>query len=198
MLKAVEFIDFLNEGSSKCFVALCNDKKKWVIRMKKKNKNSKRLFSEYLAGILALKFGINHPKVQLVEVENEVIEKLKSTENIFELSCKLGVATKFIKKLRKLSPPLNINSNEFPKANFKYLKEFFPNKNQIAQLYGMKVLSEWIVLKDFHKYENLLIDENKKNYFLDFDLAFMSSDSNDWSLPDNYDWIKMSSHQAPF
>ncbi len=200
MLKAVIFNRFLTQGSSKCFIVLCDDNKNWVVRIKKKNKNSKGLFSEYLAGLLSLQYGLNHPRVQLVEVGHNIFEELSKHENIFQESCRIGIATEFIEDLMPVSPPKNINYNstEFPIANFNYISKLIKDKNQFSQLYGMKVFSDWIVLKDFHKYENLLLDKVGHIYFLDFDLAFMSIDSNDWNLPPVYDWIRMSSHQAPF
>ena len=200
MLRANRFDRFLENGSSKYFVAKCDDGKEWVIRIKKKDKNSKRLFSEYLAGLLALEFGLNRPLVKLVEIDSVIYTELKDCLDIFDENCLIGTATEFVNDIRHISSPPNINYSDsnYPQKNLEYLTKLITDKTQFSQLYAMKVFSEWIVLKDFHKYENLLLSQNHEVYFLDFDLAFMSDGPSDWNDPLKYDWIRMSRHQAPF
>ena len=68
MIDVKEIKYFIKNSTSNSFVARCSDNGDWVVRMKKQGKNSKRLFSEYVAGKLAQEFGISRPAVSLVRL----------------------------------------------------------------------------------------------------------------------------------
>ena len=180
-MEVIEFIEFVENSSANSFLAKCSDGKLWIVRCKKKDKNSKRLFSEYVAGILAEKYGISHPQVILVKVPSKFISMLNNYNNIFDENCLVGVATFFIEELRRVKGPKvkSFLDTTFPNVNIEYLKKELSEVKNFEQLYALKVFSHWIYLSDYHKYENLQITSSNKIIFLDFDLAF-SSDDNSW------------------
>lgn len=77
------------------------------------------------------------------------------------------------------------------------MKNVISSEDDFNQLYGMKVFSDWIKINDYHKYENLYLNSENNIIFLDFDVAFSSSNGS-FDIPKNYDWGEMMSHQAPF
>jgi len=198
-MEVIEFIEFVENSSANSFLAKCSDDKLWIVRCKKKDKNSKRLFSEYVAGILAEKYGISHPQVNLVKVPSKFISMLNNYNNIFDEHCFVGVATFFIEELRRVKGPKvkSFLDPTFPKVNIEYLKKELSEVKNFEQLYALKVFSHWIYLSDYHKYENLQITSSNKIIFLDFDFAF-SSDDNSWGNIPEYDFIRINTNQAPF
>lgn len=177
MIKIVSIIDsiHIHNSSLNKFVAECDDGSLWVILLKKQNdfRSSRRLFSEYIASILAKEFGINTHDVSLVKIEFEDHILNSISEDSFDKYCNVGVATKFIEsenfkelyKRYKLS--LNTKSTPFEIAN-----EILRDSSNFNQLYGMKVFLHWIYLDDYHKCDTLLVDKQKKIFFCDFNMAF--------------------------
>lgn len=198
-MEAVEFIRFIENATSNCFLAKCSDSRYWVIRCKKKDKNSKRLFSEYIAGTLAKSFGINHPEVKLVKIPSKIISVLNSTRDIFDEDCSVGVANLYISNLKKIIAPKvkSFLDPTFPQVNIKHLQIELSDVKNFEQIYGLKVFSHWIYLSDYHKYENLQVTLENEIIFLDFDLCF-ESDENSWGKLPEYDFIKINTNQAPY
>lgn len=199
MLELKEKKYFINNSTSLSFLAECSDNAEWVIRLKKKGKNSKRLFSEYLAGKLARYFGISRPRVSLVKLNQSSFYLINSDENLFDSECKYGVAVEYIKELFDIGTPTvdSFLNDEFPQKNVEFLNKKLQGSPNFDQIFGLKVFSHWIYLNDYHKYENLKTDKNRRIYFLDFDLAF-SSNYGEWEVLELYDWIKIRTDQAPF
>jgi len=198
-MKIIKFKNFVENSTSNSFLAKCSDNEFWIVRCKKKDKNSKRLFSEYVAGILAEEYGIKHPQVKLVKVPSKIMSLLNSYNNIFDENCLVGVATSFIKDLRIIKAP-NVKSfldPTFPQINIEHLKNELSDVKNFEQIYALKVFSHWIYLSDYHKYENLRITTSNEIMFLDFDLAFSSND-NSWGDVPEYDFIRINTNQAPF
>ena len=196
-MEVTEFKSFFEGSSAKCFRALCDDGKDWVIRCKKKNKNSKRLFSEYVAGKLAIEFGINRPDCKVVKIPNTFMKKLNGFENIFDENCSYGVATLFINNLNSFKPPKTKSylDKDFSKINFDFITKEMSGVKNFEQIYALKVFSHWIYLSDYHKYENLKITQDKKIVFLDFDLSFESNEGSWGRMPD-YSYIKIKLHSC--
>ncbi|MBU0561439.1 MAG: hypothetical protein KKG93_17935 [Bacteroidetes bacterium] len=199
MILVKEILEFIESSSAKSFIAICNDDEKWVIRLKKKDKNAKRLLSSYLAGILAKFFDINHPAVSLATIGDDLMTNLVGKVNIFDFDCAIGVGSKYIEDLSSIQAPKTDSflSPDFPEINRKYLIETLSQSPNFNQIYGIKVFSHWIYLSDYHKYENFKINKKNQIYFLDFDLSFSSS-IGEWGDLEQYDYLKMYSNQAPF
>lgn len=199
MLELKETKYFFNNSTSLSFLGECSDNTEWVIRLKKKGKNSKRLFSEYLAGKLAIHFGICRPRVSLVKLKESNYSLINLDENFFDSECKYGVAVEYIRDLFDIGTPDvgSFPTDEFSQKNVEFLNKKLQGSPNFDHIFGLKVFSHWIYLNDYHKYENLKIDKNRKIYFLDFDLAF-SSNYGEWEVLEPYDWIKIQTDQAPF
>jgi hypothetical protein len=198
-MEAIQFIKFIENSTSKSFLAKCSDSRYWVIRSKKKDKNSKRLFSEYIAGTLAENFGINHPKVKLVKIPSKIVSILNGYDNIFDENCSVGVASLYIKNLKKIMAPKVKSFLEptFPQINIEHLQKELSDVKNFEQIYGLKVFSHWIYLTDYHKYENIQVTADNKIMFLDFDLSFESNE-NSWGRLPEYSFIKINTNQASF
>ena len=198
-MEAIQFIRFIEKSTANSFLAKCSDSRYWVIRCKKKDKNSKRLFSEYIAGSLAENFGISHPEVRLVKIPYEIMRLLNGFDNIFDENCTVGVASLYIENLKKIRAPKvkSFLDPTFPQINIEHLKTELSSVKNFEQIYGLKVFSHWIYLSDYHKYENLQVTPNNEIMFLDFDLSFESNESSWGSLPE-YSFIKINTNQAPY
>lgn len=197
MLKLVEFVNFFKTGTSQCFLGLCDDNMYWVIRNKKRDYNSKRLFAQFIASHLAKLMGISTPLSTIVKVNIDELNPLPNNYVEFDIERNIGVGTIFIKDLKHIPTPPKydevLSSPNFGNINQNHLKNLIPSEKQYAQLYGMKVFASWVYIDDFHKYENLCLDSKNNIVFLDFDKAFSSSNGS-WEIPNNYDF----DHQAPF
>lgn len=188
-MKVIKFKEFLERSSARCFIADCDDGNKWVIRCKKKVFHSKPLFSEYVAGIIADELGINHPKVSLVNIPIEILEKINKNEHIFDTKCTVGVATIFIKDLEEILDPENNDPKEAMVSK---------NFNNADQMYGYIFFVFWLFIDDLFKPDNLQKTPDNKIVFLDFDFAFKSNDG-DWGLPSyaNYNYT-IATYRPPF
>jgi len=191
MIEAKQIKELIQNSTSKLFKASCDDNLDRIIRLKLKGDNSvwdfssKRLFSSYLAGKLANEFGINSPSVTLVKVniDKELYMALKAEKEWFDKDCDIGVASEHIE--------LTNRSKTF-KDNNEFIFLLKSKKDYIEQIYGMKVFLHWIYLEDYGKNENLQFNQQNKLYFLDFDMAFKNSSSQDiWSNLQDYNWIKI-------
>ncbi|MCW8806353.1 MAG: hypothetical protein OQK56_07840 [Ignavibacteriaceae bacterium] len=180
-MKIADIYDFEEISSARIFRALCTDGNLWVLRCKKREKNSRRLFSEYVSGILSEELGINHPKVQIVDIPVNMLNRINSIENIFDEKCLKSVGTLFIEGIKKF----NLKSEN---------KLRFTNSNHI---FGYILFIYWVHMSDYYKQENIQKTINNELVFLDFDLSF-SSDIEEWgNLPD-YDDIKIAINQPSF
>ncbi|ODS30567.1 MAG: hypothetical protein SCARUB_04315 [Candidatus Scalindua rubra] len=200
MIEAKKFVGIISQyGSSIPFSIICGNRKKWVVKAKKIGKNSKRLLSEYLSGILAKEIGLSRPNVELVRISNNIFEELRQMTDVFDVSCSFGVAIEYFEGLVPVLPPPNVelSSPDLPKRNKEYLSGQLFDEKSFDQFYGLNVFSEWILLRDYHKYSNLQKTNNNEVIFLDFDMAFRSN-GDDFELPTHYDYVKMISLQAPF
>ena len=103
MLKLVNFKEYCETGTSQCFLGSCNNKKDWIIRLKKKDYNSKRLISQYVASSLAKLIGISCPRSELIEVNFDLLTSLPKNYSEFDSDCNIGVSTIFIDDLKHLS-----------------------------------------------------------------------------------------------
>ena len=196
MLNAIKFIGLLEKGSSQCFRVLASDNNYWIVRAKKNMKNAKRLYNEFFSRKLALEFGIFSPNVEMIELPSDHFkdfeDNLENEMEGFDNIMNKAVATKYIDNLNSIMPPPNISctDKDFPDANLKHLLDIFGQGYEFDHFYGYRIFSEWILLEDKGKYENLFISDIKIPIFLDFDLAFSGGE---WdSLPENYDHINMS------
>lgn len=181
MIKAEKYLGGLEKSSGICGIVLADDGKKWAVRAKKRVMNevmnSTRLFNEYAAGILSSEIGFSKPKVELIELTDEVIEKaekkhLKSDN--FRIDNKIAVGTEYIEGLKTVEGA-----------------KYFSDENS-DPFYAYCIFAEWIFLNE-EKSENLLVAPNGELIFLDFDVSF-SGLSYDHSIPDTYDWYVMKSH----
>jgi hypothetical protein len=198
-MEAIQFIRFIENSTANSFLAKCSDSRYWVIRCKKKDKNSKRLFSEYIAGSLGAKFGINHPEVRLVKIPSNFIAILNGYDNIFDENCSVGVGSLYIQNLKKIMAPQGKSFLDptFSQTNIEHLKKELSGVKNFAQIYGLKVFSHWIYLSDYHKYENLQVTLDNEIMFLDFDLSFESNE-NSWGILPEYSFIRINTNQAPY
>lgn len=196
-----EFIRFFECGSSQCFLGLCNDDNEWVIRLKKIGKNARRLFSEYYCGFLGLNVGLSKPKTSLVSVDFNKIPKLPYNFTNFDRNSPVGVGTQFIPGLKTFPRPTNYNmllsDPKFPSVNKKHILENLQFDSELSQFYGIIIFVNWAYIADYHKYENLNIDNNGHVKFLDFDLAF-SFGGKTWEIPQEYDFSSMMVNFPPF
>jgi len=201
MLQLAEFKYYFKKGTSQCFLGKCNEGNYWVIRLKKKDKNSKRLFSQYLASNLAQLIGISTPGSTLINVNLDLLEEFPAKFVEFDSDCSIGVGTRFIQDITPFPTPPDypnsLRSKDFDEINIKHLNKFINSKTDFDQLYGMRVFTDWIKINDYHKYENLYINSKQNIIFIDFDIAFSTANGS-FDLPENYDFIEMINHQAPF
>ncbi len=199
MIDVKEVKYFIKNSTSNSFVTRCTDNRDWVIRLKKQGKNSKRLFSEYVAGTLAQEFGISRPPVSLVRLSKSNYSKVNSKEKLFDDKCNIGVGSKYIKGLDDIGMPQTKSflNKDFSEINRKFILKILEGSPNFEQIFGLKVFSHWIYLSDYHKYENLKVNRDKQIYFLDFDLAF-SSNNGEWEELQPYDWINIQTDQASF
>ncbi len=199
MIDVKELKYFIKNSTSNSFVAKCADNRDWVIRLKKQGKNTKRLFSEYVAGKLAQEFGIRRPAVSLVRLSKSNYSKINSKEKLFDNKCNIGVGSKYIEGLDDIGMPQtgSFLSKDFPEINRKFILRVLNGSPNFEQIFGLKVFSHWIYLSDYHKYENLKVNSDKRINYLDFDLAF-SSNYGEWGELQPYDWINIQTDQAPF
>lgn len=180
-MEILDLYDFIENSSARIIKVVCSDGNQWVIRCKKQKKNSRRLFSEYVSGILSQELGIYHPRVQIVDVPLGMFKNINSKEKLFDEKCLKSVATLYIEGLEEFS---------LTSENILY----FINSNQI---FGYILFIFWINLSDYYKQENIQRTPNNELVFLDFDLAF-SSHAGEWgNLPD-YDDLKIAINQPSF
>jgi len=198
MIEVYQAKILIEKSTSKLFRAKCNDNLDRMIRLKRKGNNSdwyystKRLFSSYIAGKLANEFGINSPQVALVKVniDKDLYMSLDTQDELFDKECNIGVASEYMEL-----------TNDCPSFNdYKEFIAFLKSKKEYAdQIYGMKVFLHWIYLEDYGKNENLQFDKQNKIIFLDFDMAFRNSSSNNiWSCLQSYDWIKIQTNPTKY
>lgn len=165
----------------------CQENKQWVVRFKKKEKNAKRLFNEYFAGLLCQDLNIPRPKVEIIELSDSVLCRLDSS--LFDCSAKYGVATAFLPNICPVAPPVDYDLPSYEKINNKvHLQNIFGGDYNFGDFYGFRVFADWIFLEDKHKYENLFIDENNVPLFLDLDFVFMGPGFDE--LPDRYQFYQ--------
>ncbi|MEE8186728.1 MAG: HipA family kinase [Nitrososphaerales archaeon] len=192
MVNAIQFIEFLESASSRCFHVLGDDGNEWVVRSRKVGKNAKRLFNEYAAGNLATNYGLSRPSVSLVRILPGVLKHLD--ENIFDQSCTIGVGTQYIANLAKVPRPnVSFTSKEFLDANKQHLLAIFGSDYDFTHFYGHRLFSNWVLLEDY-KYETLHISPGRIPVFLDLDLAFGGSG---WdTLPNGHTFSRMPQYAA--
>jgi hypothetical protein len=195
MIKITSIIRDIIGSSAKALHAVAEDNSEWVLRLKKIDKNARRLFNEYVAVSLALEFGLSCPETEIAYVADSVIPE--EYENVFLRSEQYGVAVKFINDIRHLDPPDNYNptSPDFRKINRAHLEHYLKIGENLDQLYGYHVFVKWIQLEDDWKYENLLLRTSGKFIFLDLDFAFGGVDNK--CEMENYQWRTMDI-QPPF
>ncbi len=180
-MKILNVNNFIEISSARIFRAECSDGNQWIIRCKKRDKNSRRLFSEYVGGLLAQSLGIFHPPVKLVEIPSTILQRINKVENIFDEGCLQGVAT------------LNIEGLEEINLNYDKIIHF----RNFNHIYGYIVFIFWIHLSDYYKKENIQGSPNNEIVFLDFDLAF-SSNEEEWGILPNYDDLRIAINQPDF
>jgi len=201
MLKAVKFVGFIepDRATSKCFHVTATDGRDWVVRARKLGYNAKRLFNEYLAGMIACEFGLARPKVQLIRIPYKIFKELD--ENDFDNSCSIGAATEYVEGLELIPKPPNSTNIDWTSPAFRvknrtHLESILGPDYSFDQFYAQRVFADWILLEDDWKYENLHITPENTPIFLDLDFAFNGGGWKD--LPHVYDWIHMFSPQAPY
>ena len=180
-MKILNVIGFIESSSARIFRAECSDGNQWVIRCKKKDKNSRRLFSEYVGGVLAQSLGIYHPPVKLVDVPSSILQIINKSENIFDEECTKAVATLYIEGLEEI----NLS-----------LEDIFHFRNS-NHIYGYILFIFWVHLSDYYKQENVQRAPNNEIVFLDFDLAF-SSNIEEWGNLPEYDDLRIAINQPEF
>ncbi len=177
MLTITHIEGLIPNSSAIALKAISEDGLSWVLRLKKINKNSRRLLNEYLAAGLAKAIGLNRPRAEVVYVPKGVVPT--ELENVFSLTSQYGVATKFVHDLIHVFPPdpYEPNQSAFADTNAKHLSSLLCQSHNLSQLYGYFTFANWIQLEDNHKYENLCVDRNNNFVFLDMDAAFGGLDT---------------------
>jgi hypothetical protein len=162
----------LPRSSAKAFVARDSLDRLWVVRLKKTDKNAKRLVSEFLAGNLARLIGLRRPAVELVHLSGEVASTLDSS--VFSCEEQFGVGVEFLDSITRVDPPpFRAEADRtFAELNREHLSTFCEVEDNLDQLYGYFVVTNWLQIEDTHKYENLFTDEHRRFLFLDMDGAF--------------------------
>lgn len=184
MLKASEFKGFLTEKED-VFKVLANDGCDWVIKAKKhQDRNSKQLFNEYFAGLLAHDFGLSKPRVEIIDIV-QVKEKLNDN---FDKSANEAIAIQYINDLETYV----IGS---PTENKQRIQAFFGYNYDFSDFYAYQLFSAWIFLKERAE---LYTTNDNIPIFLDFDYAFGGTEwsgERDWNngVPAEY-WLE----QLPF
>jgi len=184
IIKAIEFKKIIEHASSMCYVVKASDSKLWVVRAKKKNKNSKRLLNEYIARRLASYFDLIPPEGKIIYISKNVHAVINS--ELFDTSVNYSTATEFIADLKHVQPPNNISclNPEFPTINREHLLNVFGKRYNFEKFHAYYVFSKWIVLEDDWEYSNLFyvkVNKSLEPIFIDFD---MSLGGGEWdSLP---------------
>jgi len=191
MIKANKYLTKLTESSSFSFIVLGDDNKKWVVRAKKKQKFSTRLFNEFTAGILASEIGFNKPKVELIKLTSEIIsnaEKNHPESDNFEIDSDIAVGTEYIENLERIVPEDNSSIKNSISYKNQLIRKFGVDYN-FNPFYAYCVFAEWIFLRD-KKYENLHVMTDLRPIFLDFDVSFTGL-SYEHQAPDKYSLTEM-------
>lgn len=158
MLIAIEFKGFLKEEED-VFKVLANDGSVWVIKAKKhQDRNSKQLFNEYFAGLLAHDFGLFKPRVEIIDIV-QVKEKLNDN---FDKSANEAIAIQYINDLE-------VYTIESYNENKECIQEFFGDNYDFSVFYAYKFFSAWIFLKECAE---LYKTKDNTPIFLDFCEAF--------------------------
>lgn len=172
MIEILEIRNDIPGSSANALHAISHDGTEWVLRLKKKDKNARRLMNEFVAAGLACRCGINRPKAVVAHIAEGLIPSRHA--ELFTQQKQFGIAVEYIKNIKNVSPPEDNNPllPDFPKINRNHLRPLYEQSDNLGQLYGYFVFSNWIQLADNYKYENLLIDQENNFVFLDMDCAF--------------------------
>jgi len=196
VLTAKRFIEFVAEeiSTSRCFEVEADDGEHWVVRAPWNSEMAKRAVNQFVAGTLATEYGLNAPRVELIDLGN-VRHDLNRVG--LESRSRIAVASRFIGGLASVLPPpeYDVLLPDFPAICHTHLMAIFDQQHNFRQFYGYRVFARWLLLQDDHKWTNLYVLPNRQPFFLDFDLALGGGDWN--GLPARYDWDSMN-FQAPF
>ncbi len=169
---AKEFLGFIVPGipSSECFGVLTSDNERWVVRAQKTGKNAKRLFNQYLAGLLANEIGLASPNTVLIDI-SPIRDKIELA-NLAD-STNIAVGSQLLEGLSSVLPPFPYDpmAKDFPRLNKEHLSQLL-SEEALGQICGYRVFSCWLRCEDDHKYANLYVLNGCDPVFLDFDLAF--------------------------
>jgi hypothetical protein len=189
MIEIVKINEDLPQSSANALHAVCTEGRQWVLRLKKREKNARRLVNEFLAAGLACEVGIRRPSAEVALVSSGIIPARH--QDLFGRANQFGIAIEFLNNIRHVSPPCNYNPclPDFAVTNKLHLNELLKTGDNLDQFYGYHVFTNWIQLQDGGKYENLMIDENGHFVFLDMDFAFGGAD-NECEMQD-YNWYSI-------
>jgi hypothetical protein len=192
MREVTRFIRWIDNSSAQAFLAVCNRGDEWIVRLRKKDKNAERLFSEYFTGWLSNEIKLPHPKSEIIQVNHSILPTMPENYEQFDINCDFGIATKFMEKFKQIDTPpnyrdLDLSDDKFKIVNKEHIFNIL-NANEIKNLYGILIFTKWVIMSDYHKYENLMINANNEVLFLDFDFG-LSFQERDYDSKTRYNYF---------
>lgn len=197
MKTAITFVDFIAPeiASSRCFKVEADDGRHWVVRVLWDTHWSKRLFNQYIAGVLGQEYGLCTPEVTLINLQR-ILPDLKTRG--LAVASTVGVATRYLDGISNIlhpNHPYDSMAPDLSSVNREHLIAIFGEQYAFDQFYAYQVFGRWLQMEDDHKWANLYLLPNLIPVFIDFDLALGGTS---WdSLPGDYYWGNML-FKAPF
>ena len=124
MIRCIKFEKFLDNGSTKPFLANCDRGESWVVKAYFQANDStpfilKSIFNEFISGALANIIGLPWPKVDIIQLDSQILKQLKKAK--FEILSEWAVGIKYISDLQTYKP-----SKEDPDKTTECIRELFP------------------------------------------------------------------------
>jgi len=176
MISCIKFEKLLDNGSTIPFLARCDRGESWIVKAHAHSHNSKPLllkpiFNEFISGALANIIDLPWPKVDIVQLDSQILKQLKEAK--FEILSEWAVGIKYISGLQTYKP-----SKEDLDKTAECIWQLFPQLEMQNSFYGKSVFDNLVKFQDL-KYNTLAIQSDGSPIFIDGSMAF---DGFDWNI----------------
>ena len=176
MIRCIKFEKFLDNGSTKPFLANCGRGESWVVKAYFQANDStafilKSIFNEFISGAIANIIDLPWPKVDIIQLDSQIFEQLEKVK--FDILSELAVGIEYINELQIYNPSKEELSN-----TTESIRELFPQLEMQNSFYGKSVFDNLVKFQDT-KYNTLAIKPDGSPIFIDGSMAF---DGHDWNL----------------
>jgi len=176
MIRCIKFEKLLDNGSTIPFLASCDRGESWVVKAHAHSHNSTRLllkpiFNEFISGTLANIIDLPWPKVDIVQLDTQILKQLKEAK--FEILSEWAVGIKYIPDLQPYRP----SKDDLDKMA-ECIRQLFPKFEMQSSFYGKSVFDNLVKFQDY-KYNTLAIQSDGSPIFIDGSMAF---DGFEWEL----------------